>query len=116
MGETNGGFDGSVIVIAGFVPCEVLALKSWMLYVTFPEANVIGSGVPLTPIICRSICELTVTDLVPELSAVFGSGSVPATVAVSVSEPPAVGVTTMVAKKLFDAGIEVQLQVIVPPD
>jgi hypothetical protein len=33
-----------------------------------------------------------------------------------VSDPPDVGVTTIVAKKLFDAGIELQLQVTLPAD
>src|SRR5216684_429105 len=81
-----------------------------------PVLRVIGSGVPLTLKTRRSICALTVTDLLLVLLAVLGSGSVPETVDESVSDPPAVGVTTMVAKKLFEAGIDAQLHVTVPPD
>ena len=46
----------------------------------------------------RSICELTVTDRLALLSAVFGSDSVPATLDDNVIVPPAVGVTMMVAE------------------
>ena len=55
-----------------------------------------GSGVALIEYTCRSICELTVTDLLPVLLAVLESASVPDTLELRVIAPPAVGVTTMV--------------------
>jgi hypothetical protein len=56
------------------------------------------------------------TDALPVLLAMLGSVSVADTLAVSVAVPPAVGVTTIVAVKVFDDGIvgHVQVTVLVP--
>src|SRR5437764_110717 len=96
--ETKVDAAGMVIVSTVPVPCEVLLLKSCVVYVTLPVFNVIGFGDPVTPTTRRSIWSLTVTDPDTVLLALFGSGSVPDAVADSVAVPPAVGVTTTVAK------------------
>ena len=43
--ETNVEAEGMVIVSTVPVPCEVLLLKSWVVYVTLPVLSVIGFGV-----------------------------------------------------------------------
>ena len=89
---------GMVIVSTVPVPCEVLLLKSCVEYVTLPVLSVIGFGEPVTLTTRRSIWSLTVTDPLALLLAGVGSGSAPDTEDDSVSDPPAVGVTTIVTK------------------
>ena len=96
--ETYVEAEGMVIVSTVFVPCEVLLLKSCVVYVTLPVFNVIGFGDPVTLTMRRSIWSLTVTDPLALLLAGVGSGSAPDTDDDSVSDPPAVGVTTIVTK------------------
>ena len=72
--ETYVEADGMVIVSTVPVPCEVLLLKSEMVYVTLPVPSVIGFGDPLTLMTRRSIWSLTVTDPLPVLLALFESG------------------------------------------
>src|SRR5436305_840715 len=105
-----------VIVSTVPVPCEVLLLKSCVVYVMLPVLSVIGFGDPVIATTRRSIWSLTVTEPLALLLAGVGSGSAPVTDDDSVSDPPAVGVTTIVTKKLFEAGIVDQLQVTVPAD
>src|SRR5258706_12871054 len=105
-----------VIVSTVPVPCEVLLLKSCVVYVTLPVFNVIGFGDPVTLTMRRSIWSLTVTDPLALVLAGVGSGSAPDADDDSVSDPPAVCVPTIVTKELVEAGIVDQLQVSVPAD
>ena len=96
--ETNVEADGIVIVSTVPVPCDVLLLKSCVVYVMLPVLSVIGFGDPVTATTRRSIWSFTVTDPDKVLLALFESGSVPEAVADRVAVPPAVGVTMTVAK------------------
>src|SRR6059058_3708003 len=79
--ETNVEADGMVIVSTVPVPCEVLLLKSCVVYVMLPVLSVIGFGDPVTATTRRSIWSFTVTDPDKVLLALFESGSVPEAVA-----------------------------------
>src|SRR5947209_19291683 len=99
VAETNVEFVGSVLVRTTFVACDVLLLVNCTRNCTSPVPSVIGSGDTVMLEMPRSIWELTMTALLALLLIVFGSVSVPVTLDESVSAPPAVGVTTMVAEK-----------------
>src|SRR5947199_235391 len=98
VADTNVEFTGIVLVRTTFVACDVLAFVYCTRNCASPVPSVIGSGETVMLEMPRSICELTVTALLALLLTAFGSLSVPATLDESVSEPPAVGVTTMVAE------------------
>ena len=97
VADTNVEFTGSVLVRTTLVACDVLSFWYCTKNCTLPVPSVIGSGVTVMLVIARSICELTVTDLLPVLFDVFGSLCVAETVDESVNTPPAVGVTVMYA-------------------
>ena len=86
-----------MLVSTAFVACEVLLFVNCTRNWTSPVPSVIGSGETVTLESPRSICELTVTALLPLLFDEFGSLCVAATVDESVNTPPAVGVTVMYA-------------------
>src|SRR5437660_588234 len=98
VADTNVEFTGIVLVRTTFVACDVLPLLYCTRNCALPVPSVIGSGDTVMLVIPRSIWELTMTALLALLLIVFGSVSVPATLDESVSAPPAVGVTTMVAE------------------
>src|SRR4051794_29207019 len=95
VAETNVELAGSVLVRTTFVACDVLPLLNCTRYCTSPVPSVIGSGDTVMLDIPRSICELTVTALLPLLFALFESLCVAETLDESVNTPPAVGVTVM---------------------
>src|SRR5207302_4471208 len=97
VAETNVELTGIVLVSTAFVACEVLLFANCTRNWTSPVPSVIGSGETVMLEMPRSICELTMTALLALLLMAFGSVSVPATLDDSVSAPPAVGVTMMVA-------------------
>src|SRR5947209_13188647 len=95
VADTNVEFTGIVLVRTTFVACDVLPLLYCTRNCALPVPSVIGSGDTVMLVIPRSICELTVTALLPLLFDVFGSLCVAETVDEGVNTPPAVGVTVM---------------------
>ena len=53
-----------VIVSTGFVPCELLLLKSCVVYVMLPVLRVMNEGDPLTPTSSRRVLRQTLDDLI----------------------------------------------------
>ena len=97
VADTKVELAGIVLVRTTFVACDVLRFWYCTKNCTLPVPSVIGSGDTVMLVMPRSICELTVTALLPLLFDVFGSLCVAETVDESVNTPPTVGVTVMYA-------------------
>src|SRR5438270_7198231 len=76
VADTKVEFAGIVLVRTTFVAWDVLPLLNCTRNCASPVPRVIGSGETVMLEMPRSICELTVTALLPLLFDVFGSVSV----------------------------------------